>query len=153
MLARVTRVRTRQVDVVILVVYAGGEGEGCVCGDEWQAVIRREDVRATEKDKVVTSEGFRVGDVVRGVVVCACVLCALRCCKRLLSVLGVLWVLTVLQISLGDQSNYYLTTGKNELGVIMAKSEAGNTMYPISWKEFKDPVTGLTEGRKVAKPF
>ena len=35
----------------------------------------------------------------------------------------------------------------------MAKSEAGNTMHPISWKEFRDPVTGLTEGRKVAKPF
>ena len=35
----------------------------------------------------------------------------------------------------------------------MAKSEAGNKMYPISWKEFKDPVTGETEGRKVAKPF
>ncbi len=57
------------------------------------------------------------------------------------------------QISLGDQLNYYLTTGKNELGVIMAKSEAGNTMYPISWKEFKDPETGMTENRKVAKPF
>ena len=57
------------------------------------------------------------------------------------------------QISLGDQSNYYLTTAKNELGVIMAKSEAGNTMVPISWREFKDPVTGLTESRKVAKPF
>ena len=35
----------------------------------------------------------------------------------------------------------------------MAKSEAGNTMVPISWREFKDPVTGLTESRKVAKPF
>lgn len=57
-----------------------------------------------------------------------------------------------LQISLGDQTNYYLTTARNELGVIMAKSEAGNTMYPISWKEFKDPVTGETESRKVAKP-
>ena len=58
-----------------------------------------------------------------------------------------------IQISLGDQSNYYLSTAKNELGVIMAKSEAGNTMFPISWKEFKDPVTGLKESRKVAKPF
>lgn len=57
------------------------------------------------------------------------------------------------QISLGDQSNYYLTTAKNELGVIMAKSEYRNTMYPISWKEFKDPVTGETETRKVAKPL
>ncbi len=69
MLARVQRVRGRGVDVGILVVY-GKDGEECVCGDEWQAVIRREDVRATEKDRVVCAEGFRVGDVVRGVVVC-----------------------------------------------------------------------------------
>lgn len=58
-----------------------------------------------------------------------------------------------MQISLGDQSNYYLSTARNELGVIMAKSEAGNTMFPISWKDFKDPVTGKTESRKVAKPL
>ena len=49
--------------------------------------------------------------------------------------------------------NYYLSTARNELGVIMAKSEAGNTMVPISWKEFQDPVTGERESRKVAKPF
>jgi len=35
----------------------------------------------------------------------------------------------------------------------MAKSEAGNTMVPVSWKEFRDPVTGVKEARKVAKPF
>ncbi|KAL9077004.1 MAG: hypothetical protein Q9161_000637 [Pseudevernia consocians] len=124
-LCRVARVRTRQVDVVILAVGRedGQQGED-VCGDEWQAVVRKEDVRATEKEKVVCGDGFRVGDVVRGVV-----------------------------ISLGDQSNYYLSTARNELGVIMAKSEAGNTMVPISWKEFKDPVTGDRESRKVAKPF
>ena len=57
------------------------------------------------------------------------------------------------QISLGDQSNYYLSTARNELGVIMADSEAGDAMYPISWKEFRDPVSGETEARKVAKPF
>ena len=48
-----------------------GEEGGSVCGEEWQGVIRREDVRATEKDRVDCKEGFRVGDVVRGVVVCA----------------------------------------------------------------------------------
>lgn len=73
-LCRVVRVRIRQVDVVILAVGRGGEGgrgEGeDVCGDEWPAVVRKEDVRATEKEKVVCAEGFRVGDVVRGVVVC-----------------------------------------------------------------------------------
>lgn len=99
-LAVVRRVRSRQVDVGILVVYGDGNGdgnggnggngeggngngdkggggrmgmgmeEGSVCADEWPAVLRREDVRATEKEKVVCAEGFRVGDVVRGVVVC-----------------------------------------------------------------------------------
>ena len=70
-LCRVVRVRTRQVDVVVLVVYEeSGDGEGNVCADDWQGVVRREDVRATEKEKVVCGEGFRVGDVVRGVVVC-----------------------------------------------------------------------------------
>ncbi len=56
-------------------------------------------------------------------------------------------------MSLGDQANYYLSTANNELGVIMATSEAGNAMYPASWKEYLDPVTGLRECRKVAKPF
>ena len=66
---------------------------------------------------------------------------------------GQLTMMGEVQISLGDQSNYYLSTARNELGVIMAKSEAGNTMVPVSWKEFRDPVTGERESRKVAKPF
>ena len=59
----------------------------------------------------------------------------------------------MVKISLGDQSSYYLSTAKNELGVIMATSESGNAMHPVSWKEFRDPVTGERELRKVAKPF
>lgn len=57
----------KQANVAILIV---GEGdEGGVCADEWAGVIRKEDVRATEKEKVIVGEGFRIGDVVRGVVV------------------------------------------------------------------------------------
>lgn len=56
--------------VIVAVGRGGGGGGEDVCGDEWQAVVRKEDVRATEKEKVVCAEGFRVGDVVRGVVVC-----------------------------------------------------------------------------------
>jgi len=71
-LCRVTRLTTKQANVAILVV---GDGEaGRVCADEWAGVLRREDVRATEKEKVVIGESFRVGDVVRGVVVCRLVL-------------------------------------------------------------------------------
>ena len=81
-LARVQKVRVRQVEVVVLCVGLGGnvtgkgdeladggETQWAVCSDDWPAVVRREDVRASEKEKVVTSEGFRVGDIVRGVVV------------------------------------------------------------------------------------
>jgi len=117
-LCKVTRIAPRQATVAILVV-----GETVLDGD-WQGLIRVQDVRATEKDKVKIFESFRPGDIVRAVV-----------------------------ISLGDQSNYYLSTARNNLGVIMATSEAGNAMYPVSWKEYKDPETGASESRKVAKPF
>ncbi|KAF3771282.1 hypothetical protein M406DRAFT_326670 [Cryphonectria parasitica EP155] len=117
-LCRVTRITPRQAVASIL-----------VCGEtvleaEWQGVIRVQDARATEKDRVKVYESFRPGDIVRASV-----------------------------ISLGDQANYYLSTASNEFGVIMAVSEAGNAMYPVSWKEYKDPETGLSEARKVAKPY
>jgi len=117
-LARVTRINPRQATVAILVV------DGAVCADSFQGLIRVQDIRATEKDKVKVVESFRPGDVVRAVV-----------------------------ISLGDQSNYYLSTARNELGVVMAKSDAGNDMAPASWKEMVDVRTGAKEARKVAKPF
>jgi exosome complex component CSL4 len=141
-LARVTRVQKRQVTLSILVVLddasfsdndniaailtSAANPENQSTSDElrFQALIRKEDVRAVEKDRVVLEEMFRVGDVVRGSV-----------------------------ISLGDQSFYYLTTARNDLGVVMARSEAGNMMFPVSWREMKDPVTGGSESRKVARPF
>jgi exosome complex component CSL4 len=149
-LARVTRVQKRQVTVSILVVLddqtatassntsssdndniaailtSAANPENHNTSDElrFQALIRKEDVRAVEKDRVVLEDMFRVGDVVRGSV-----------------------------ISLGDQSFYYITTARNDLGVVMARSEAGNMMFPVSWKEMRDPLTGLGETRKVARPF
>lgn len=39
--------------------------------DDFAGVVRREDVRGLEIDKVVVAEAFRVGDLVRGVVVSA----------------------------------------------------------------------------------
>lgn len=157
-LARVTRVQKRQATVSILVVLddyipspssstgpgneSGGQNtdndnilsilssaanpENHSSTDElrFQALIRKEDVRAVEKDRVVMDEMFRVGDIVRGSV-----------------------------ISLGDQSFYYLSTARNDLGVVLARSEAGNMMFPGSWREMKDSVSGVPEVRKVAKPF
>jgi len=119
-LGKITRTNPRQANLSILAL--GGAGEH-VCQDAFPGLIRQQDIRATELDKVKVTESFRVGDVVRAVV-----------------------------ISLGDERSYYLSTAKNELGVVMATSEWENQMYPVSWKEFADPVTGMREARKVAKP-
>ena len=119
-LGRITRTNPRQANLSIIAL--GNRGEH-TCGDPFPALIRQQDIRATEIDKVKVSESFRVGDIVRAVV-----------------------------ISLGDERSYYLSTAKNELGVVMAKSDWGNTMVPVSWKEFLDPETGEREVRKVAKP-
>lgn len=76
------------------------------------------------------------------------------------------------KISLGDARNYYITTARNDLGVIFATSEAGErlfallsfilnwciwclqgmTMEPVSWQEMRCPKTGKVEKRKCAKP-
>uniref|UniRef100_A0A8D0E9A1 Exosome complex component CSL4 n=1 Tax=Salvator merianae TaxID=96440 RepID=A0A8D0E9A1_SALMN len=89
----------------------------------FRGTIRREDIRATEKDKVEVYKSFRPGDIVLAKV-----------------------------ISLGDaQSNYLLTTAENELGVVVAHSEAGIQMVPISWCEMQCPCTHGKEQRKVAR--
>lgn len=62
-LCKVTRITPRQATVAILVV-----GETVLDG-EWQGLIRVQDVRATEKDRVKVFESFRPGDVVRAIVV------------------------------------------------------------------------------------
>jgi exosome complex component CSL4 len=62
-LCKVTRITPRQATVAILVV-----GE-TVLDREWQGLIRVQDVRATEKDRVKIFESFRPGDVVRAIVV------------------------------------------------------------------------------------
>ncbi|XP_018428296.1 PREDICTED: exosome complex component CSL4 isoform X2 [Nanorana parkeri] len=89
----------------------------------FKGTIRREDIRATEKDKVEVYKCVRPGDIVIGKV-----------------------------ISLGDsQSSYLLSTAENELGVVVAHSEAGATMVPISWCEMQCPKTHIKEPRKVAR--
>lgn len=66
-LCRVTRVTVRQANVAILVV--GEEEQNGVCADEWAGVVRREDIRGMERDKVKVQESVRVGDLLRGEVV------------------------------------------------------------------------------------
>ncbi|CAK7906311.1 exosome complex component Csl4p [[Candida] anglica] len=95
-------------------------------GETFKGVIRSQDVRSTERDKVKIIDCYRPGDIVRAVV-----------------------------ISLGDGSNYYLSTAKDDLGVIFAKSEGGSggTMYALDWQHMICDKTGVVELRKCAKPF
>ncbi|XP_070772600.1 exosome complex component CSL4 isoform X3 [Enoplosus armatus] len=80
-------------------------------------------LRKNEGEEVETYKSFRPGDIVLAKV-----------------------------ISLGDvQSNYLLTTAENELGVVVAHSEAGSQMIPISWCEMQCPRTHAKEFRKVAR--
>jgi len=85
-------------------------------------ILRKEDVRATEKDSVELFNCFRPGDIMRARV-----------------------------ISLGDGNAYSLSTAENELGVLFALSEDGHSMVPASWCEMLCTVTGRREKRKVAK--
>lgn len=98
----------------------------CCAGQALEAdftgVIRQQDVRAHEMDKVVMYDCFRPGDVVRAKV-----------------------------LSLGDARSYYLTTADNSLGVVHAKSLAGAPMVAVSWQEMQCPQTKVIERRKVAK--
>ncbi|KAL5274360.1 EXOSC1 family protein [Megaselia abdita] len=92
----------------------------------YRGLLRREDVRATEKDRIEMYKCFRPGDIILA---------------RILP-----------QIEL---SCYQLTTAENELGVVVAvASDAGvygAPMVPISWTDMQCPETLVKEPRKVAK--
>ncbi|GMG99883.1 hypothetical protein Nepgr_001723 [Nepenthes gracilis] len=115
-IARVKKVMAKTASVDIMCVDAKSVRE------KFTGIIRQQDVRATEIDKVDMHTSFRVGDIVRASV-----------------------------LSLGDARAYYLSTAKNELGVVSARSAAGAIMIPISWTEMQCPLTGQIEKRKVAK--
>ncbi|WIA32779.1 hypothetical protein OEZ86_005963 [Tetradesmus obliquus] len=89
---------------------------------DFSGVIRQQDVRTHEIDKVVMYDCFRPGDIVRAKV-----------------------------LSLGDARSYHLSTADNSLGVVRAKSLAGVAMVPVSWQEMQCPQTKAVERRKVAK--
>lgn len=84
-------------------------------GEDFTGVIRVQDIRATEKDKVKVGDCFRGGDVIKGQVV-----------GTRFILVSTVASLTREQISLGDARSYYITTARNDLGVIFATSEAGS---------------------------
>ncbi|KAF9056288.1 hypothetical protein BJ165DRAFT_499945 [Panaeolus papilionaceus] len=119
-LGSITRLSPLQASISITVV----DGIPLPPGEEFLGMIRVQDVRATEKDKIKIGDCFRGGDVVR--------------CQV---------------ISLGDARSYFVTTARNDLGVIFATSETGGALEPVSWQEMRCPVTGKIEKRKCAKPL
>uniref|UniRef100_A0A1B6DSQ0 S1 motif domain-containing protein n=1 Tax=Clastoptera arizonana TaxID=38151 RepID=A0A1B6DSQ0_9HEMI len=88
----------------------------------YRAVLRKEDVRATEKDLVEMYKCVKPGDIILA---------------RILPVTEI--------------HSYQLSTAENELGVVIAHSEEGIPMVPISWTEMQCPKTYIKEARKVAK--
>merc|ERR1712002_982347 len=90
-----------------------------VLSDPFRGQIRKEDVRSVEKDRVEMYKSFRPGDIVLARV-----------------------------ISFGDAAaGYLLTTAENELGVVIAKSETGSHMVPVSRTEMQCPDTYTKEAR------
>lgn len=93
-------------------------------GETFKGLIRSQDIQSTDRDKVKIADCFKPGDTVRAVI-----------------------------ISLGDGSNYYLSTARNDLGVVLANSEDGEVMYALDWQTMISPQSGKVELRKCAKPF
>lgn len=114
--ARVRSVNRRFAKVEIVCV------DGRPLLDSFRGMIRVQDIRATEKDKVEVYRSFRPADILLARV-----------------------------ISLGDARSYYLATDANHLGVIHATGASGHVLVPISWCQMQCPVTGLKEDRKVAR--
>ncbi|KIM34403.1 hypothetical protein M408DRAFT_325807 [Serendipita vermifera MAFF 305830] len=115
----VMRLSSQQASLSITVV----DGIALPHGEDYVGVIRQQDVRATEVDRVKLGDCFRGGDIVKGQV-----------------------------ISIGDSRSYYISTARADLGVMFATSEAGNPMEPMSWEEMYSPRDGTREKRKVARP-
>ncbi len=117
-MARVRSVGDRQAELVVLVI---GE-TGRALRAPLRGVVRREDIRATDIDRVVMLQSVRPGDVVRAKV-----------------------------LSLGDRRSLFLSTAEPSLGVVWAKSRAGHVMVPAAHDSMRCPVTGEDERRKVAR--
>ncbi|KAI9558259.1 hypothetical protein GHT06_015012 [Daphnia sinensis] len=114
--ARITQVNPRWARCAILCV------KEMVLAEPFRGQLRKEDVRATEKDRVEMYKCFRPNDIILARV-----------------------------LSLGDAHSYVLSTAENELGVVIAYSEEGTPMVPVGWQEMQCPKTYVKEMRKVAK--
>lgn len=63
----------------------------------------------------------------------------------------VFYNITMFQLPITEAQSYQLSTAENELGVVIAHSEFGHPLVPISWTEMQCTQTFVKEPRKVAK--
>lgn len=134
-ISRVIKLTQNRINVEILSVLPANEEHDNQCdlkllnllptetGEFFKAMIRSQDIRSTERDSVKTWECFQPGDIIRATV-----------------------------ISLGDGASFYLSTARNDLGVVFARNENGELMYPLDWETMIAPGSGEIEKRKCAKP-
>ncbi|KAH9808905.1 hypothetical protein DFH28DRAFT_598481 [Melampsora americana] len=117
----VTKLNKLQASLAIITV----EDVPLPVGQDFPGVIRAQDVRQVDKDKVKIWTCFRPGDIVRA---------------------------EVISFPTGS-TGYLLATFRNELGVVFAQNtRTGNLMKALSWEEMIDEETGEREPRKVAGP-
>jgi exosome complex component CSL4 len=127
-IARITRITHMHANADILCV------NGRALSQPFSGVVRRENVRETEVDKVRMEECFAPGDLVAATVV-----------------------------SLGTTRDYFLSTAAPELGVVYARlsdggsgggagAGEGEVLMPVSWSEMEAPGSKKREKRKVARP-
>eukprot|EP01023_Acetabularia_acetabulum_P033605 TRINITY_DN31449_c0_g2_i1.p2 TRINITY_DN31449_c0_g2~~TRINITY_DN31449_c0_g2_i1.p2 ORF type:complete len:199 (-),score=36.53 TRINITY_DN31449_c0_g2_i1:85-681(-) len=112
---RVVRVTPKLVQVQFLCI-----GETAL-KHEFEGIIRMQDVRTTETDKLEMQDCFWPGDIVRTKI-----------------------------LSLGDARSYFLTTAEEALGVVQALSEERVVMIPKSQTEMQCPQSQKIFKRKVA---
>ena len=151
-LGTVTRLSPLQAVVAISVV----DGTPLPPGEEFTGVIRTQDIRATEKDRVKIADCFRGGDVVKGLVVGRILsLCASSDHAEFRS---------PLEMRAATTSLLHATTSASSLprarlvgafprhALCCSYVYPGATMEPVSWQEMRCPRTGRIEKRKCAKP-
>ncbi|CAL6361108.1 unnamed protein product [Bathycoccus prasinos] len=115
--AKCTKIREKMAQFDVLVC------DGKPLKTEFSGIVRQQDVRKTEIDKVIMDESFVPGDVVR--------------CKVL---------------AMGEGRSLVLATNENPLGVVRAKCKrCKTTMVAMNWQEMMCPKTEHREMRKVAK--
>ncbi|KAG0141635.1 hypothetical protein CROQUDRAFT_685036 [Cronartium quercuum f. sp. fusiforme G11] len=116
----VTKLNKLQASLAIMTV----EDVPLPIGQDFPGVIRSQDVRQVDKDKVKIWTCFRPGDIVRA---------------EISPPTGL--------------TGYLLATFRNDLGVVFAhNARTGNLMKALSWEEMIDEETGEREPRKVAGP-